>query len=245
MRIDRRRGFTPLEKATDEVGGGKTIDADSGLMPSSAETVRERNSLTGFTLVEILVASLIAMYIFLCAWAMYMIAWTWWYEISPHTECQRIARLAISTISAGMKDPTAGSDMVNFVTYGRRRGAGWAARNSDTDVTPTITDSGPTTGHRINFKLESDPVGSNIRSYYLGQDADGVKAVYYQYGNNAPQIMTATSGISDLTFERVLAEEGKDYSAVSLYKITATASQTVRGVVRSAAYTDYIFLRNI
>ncbi|MBU4304170.1 MAG: hypothetical protein KJ893_00865 [Candidatus Omnitrophica bacterium] len=37
--------FTPLEKATDEVGGGKNIDADA----PSAESVRERSSLTGFT----------------------------------------------------------------------------------------------------------------------------------------------------------------------------------------------------
>ncbi|MCG2703521.1 MAG: 4-alpha-glucanotransferase [Candidatus Omnitrophica bacterium] len=41
--------FTPLEKAPDEVGGGRNIDADGGLMPPLAETVRERSSLTGFT----------------------------------------------------------------------------------------------------------------------------------------------------------------------------------------------------
>jgi general secretion pathway protein D len=39
--------FTPLEKATDKVGG-KDIDADGGLMPPSAHPLRE-NSLTGFT----------------------------------------------------------------------------------------------------------------------------------------------------------------------------------------------------
>ncbi|MBL7130564.1 MAG: hypothetical protein ISS45_04045, partial [Candidatus Omnitrophica bacterium] len=44
-----KKAFTPLEKATDKVGGGKDRAADGGLMPPSAETVRERSSLTGFT----------------------------------------------------------------------------------------------------------------------------------------------------------------------------------------------------
>lgn len=170
-------------------------------------------------------------------------AWTWWHEISPHIECQRIARIAISAISEGMTDPTAGTDRVDFITYGRRMGFVWAARGSDIDIFPTITDSGSTTGHRINFKLESDPAGSNIRSFFLGQYQTGY-GVYYQFRNNAPQIIKATSNIGDLIFEKVFWEDGKDYSAVELYKVTAKASKTVKGVVRSAEYTDYIFLRN-
>ncbi len=47
--VKQKSKFTPLEKATDKVGGGKNIGADGGLMPPSAETVRERSSLTGFT----------------------------------------------------------------------------------------------------------------------------------------------------------------------------------------------------
>jgi len=43
--------FTPLEKATDEVGGRIPYKADGGLMPLSAQTVRGRSSLTGFTLI--------------------------------------------------------------------------------------------------------------------------------------------------------------------------------------------------
>ncbi|MBU4306076.1 MAG: hypothetical protein KJ893_10740, partial [Candidatus Omnitrophica bacterium] len=49
------RKFTPLEKATDEVGGGKNIDVDGGLMPPSAETVRARSSLTGFIVISFFV----------------------------------------------------------------------------------------------------------------------------------------------------------------------------------------------
>lgn len=41
--------FTPLEKATDEVGGGIPYKADGGLMSSLVQTVRESSSLTGFT----------------------------------------------------------------------------------------------------------------------------------------------------------------------------------------------------
>ncbi|GFP22270.1 two-component system, NtrC family, sensor kinase, partial [Candidatus Hakubella thermalkaliphila] len=41
--------FTPLEKATDGIGGKIPYKADGGLKPPSAHTVRERSSLTGFT----------------------------------------------------------------------------------------------------------------------------------------------------------------------------------------------------
>ncbi|MFH1577891.1 MAG: acyloxyacyl hydrolase [Candidatus Omnitrophota bacterium] len=49
--------FTPLEKATDKVGGGKDIDTDGGLMPPSAPL--ERNFLTGFTIIVIALISFI------------------------------------------------------------------------------------------------------------------------------------------------------------------------------------------
>jgi hypothetical protein len=41
--------FTPLEKATDFNRWSTDSQADGGLMPPSAQTVRERSSLTGFT----------------------------------------------------------------------------------------------------------------------------------------------------------------------------------------------------
>jgi hypothetical protein len=43
------RPFTPLEKATNEIGGNYLIKPDGGIMPPSAHTVRRRSSLTGFT----------------------------------------------------------------------------------------------------------------------------------------------------------------------------------------------------
>jgi hypothetical protein len=197
----------------------------------------------GFTLVELMVSSSIAMFVFLCTWAIYTMGWVWWYEIAPQAECQRIARVAISVISEGITDSTIGTDTIAFVTYGRRRGVGGATRSSGTEVSPAFADAGtnPNTWHRMNFKLEGDPPGPNTRSFYLGQDANGVKAVYYQVNNASQQILAtrgrdSVNGLEDLTFEQV---------APNLIKITATASQTSRGVKRSATYTETIYLRNI
>ena len=39
----------PLQRAAGEAGGGRNIDADGGLMLSSAEIVRKQSSLTGVT----------------------------------------------------------------------------------------------------------------------------------------------------------------------------------------------------
>ncbi|MCG2712992.1 MAG: prepilin-type N-terminal cleavage/methylation domain-containing protein [Candidatus Omnitrophica bacterium] len=61
----QNRGFTPLEKATDEAGGGIPYKANNGLKPTSAyaarpvrklfsNRVKEFCSLTGFTLIELL-----------------------------------------------------------------------------------------------------------------------------------------------------------------------------------------------
>ncbi len=50
-----RTGFTPLENATDGVGGEYQVDCCSSKLPSSI-TIRGRGSLTGFTLIEIMVS---------------------------------------------------------------------------------------------------------------------------------------------------------------------------------------------
>ncbi len=42
--------FTPLEKAAEFIRRSLPYKADGGLMPPSAYTVRERSSLTGFTI---------------------------------------------------------------------------------------------------------------------------------------------------------------------------------------------------
>lgn len=54
----KKKGFTPLEKAIDEVRG-ENKEAKCRLIPLLAHTVRDRKSLMGFTLVEIMVAMII------------------------------------------------------------------------------------------------------------------------------------------------------------------------------------------
>lgn len=207
-----------------------------------------RGKKRGFTLAELMIAIFISMYVFLCALAMYMMGWSWWYEILPQTECQRIARITISIIAKGMMDSTVGADTINFVTYGRRNGLEHACRTrADVDasfITPTITDG----GHRINFKLESAMTQYNDSSFYLDQDGSGVKAVYYKHSDYPPREIKATRGITDLTFEPY--PDPAAYNDLNFIKVTTTVQRVVRGSRKvpyqiSIVYTDYIYLRNI
>lgn len=199
---------------------------------------------SGFTLVEVIISVFIAMYVILGAWSIYAMGYKWWYEISPQTECQRIARLTLQVISEGFSDPTAGTDTINSVTYKRRAGVEWTSRTSAdalnaSFVTPVISGD----QHRIYFKLEPDPTATNPRSFYLGTYSGSIKALYYQYSSNAPQRIQGTEGLTDLTFEAV-----SGYS--NLFKVTATAQKTVMGSRSTpyqvtVVYTDFIYLRNV
>lgn len=197
-----------------------------------------------------MVTALIAMFIFLCVWAMYTMGVAWWNEIWPQTECQRIARIAVATAKEGTFDATAGTDTINFVTYRKRNGLEEAMRTRADSltagfVTPTIT----LNGRRINYKLEPDATATNNRAFYLGQDGSGVKALYYQNGNNVQEIrstrVNATSAGNDLDifFEPVAG-------TTNIIKMTVTVQRRVIGS-RSApynisvVYSDYIYLRNV
>jgi len=170
--------------------------------------------------------------------------WSWWNEVAPTTECQRIARVALTSVMTGITDQSAGTDVMNFITYKRRLGLDWSNRTyADTQnltfTTPVISEA----GRRIDFKLEPDPTASNIRRYYLSQDANGVKGIYYQYGNAAAQLVRGTAGITDIMFEAV-----SGYA--NLIKVTVSAQKDVRTMrtemyQAAAAYSDYVFLRNI
>ena len=198
----------------------------------------------GFTIVELMVSSLVIVYIFLCALAMYMMGLAWWNEILPQTECQRIARSAISTIKEGMIDSTVGTDIINSVTYKKRNGLeeAYKSRDDSLDVsftTPLIS----LEGRKISFKLEPDPTSTNSRAFYLGQDASGTQAVYYQVGSTTPKLIRATRGITDLVFEAV-----SGYT--NTIKVTATVQKTVMGSRStpyqiSVVYSDYVYLRNM
>ncbi len=198
----------------------------------------------GFTIVELMVSSLVIVYIFLCAFAMYMMGLAWWNEILPQTECQRIARSAISTIKEGMVDSTVGTDIINSITYKKRNGLeeAYKSRDDSLDVsftTPLIS----LEGRKISFKLEPDPTSTNYRAFYLGQDASGTQAVYYQIGSTTPKLIRATRGITDLVFEAV-----SGYT--NMIKVTATVQKTVMGSRStpyqiSVVYSDYVYLRNM
>jgi prepilin-type N-terminal cleavage/methylation domain-containing protein len=58
------RGFTPLEKAADFNRRSSQIEADGGIKPPSAQTVRELSSLTGFTLIELMISLFIMLIVF-------------------------------------------------------------------------------------------------------------------------------------------------------------------------------------
>jgi len=173
-----------------------------------------------------------------------MMGLAWWNEILPQTECQRIARSAISVIKEGMVDSTVGTDIINSITYKKRNGLeeAYKSRDDSLDVsfnTPVIT----LEGRKISFKLEPDPTSTNSRSFYLGQDAFGMQAVYYQVGSSTPKVIRATRGLTDLVFETV-----SGYSNV--IKVTATVQKTVMGSRStpyqiSVVYSDYVFLRNL
>ena len=59
LRFNYLGGFTPLEKTTDQVGGRNTISADGGIKLPSVRAVRDHRSLTGFTLIEIMLVVII------------------------------------------------------------------------------------------------------------------------------------------------------------------------------------------
>ncbi len=173
-----------------------------------------------------------------------MMGWSWWNEIAPTTECQRIARVALIAVTEGIADQSAGTDTMNFITYKRRLGMGWANRTyADTQNLSFSTPIISAAGRQIDFKLETDPTASNVRRYYLGQDANGVNGVYYKYGGSAAQLIKGTSGISDILFEPV-----SGYA--NLVKITVTAAKQIK-TMRSGAYQvtttyiEHVFLRNI
>jgi general secretion pathway protein G len=54
-----KKGFTPLEAAADFSRRLSSDKADNGLRHQSAQTVRERSSLTGFTLIELMLVVII------------------------------------------------------------------------------------------------------------------------------------------------------------------------------------------
>jgi hypothetical protein len=184
-----------------------------------------------FTLIEALTASFIALLIVIAAWGVYVMSWSWWHDINPDVEAQRIARVALNRIITGTADSTTGSYTIGGTTYKRRNGIAQATS------APTITSP-----QSISFRLEPDTY--NIRSYYLGVDpASGLNVVYYRDGSNTVHKIDATVGITDLLFEQY-------QGANNMIRITATVSRDIVGTGTSprhisVSYSDLAYLRNV
>lgn len=196
----------------------------------------------GFVLPEVLVASVIFILIFGGSWSIYYMTWRWWKETLPVIEAQRVARLTLSSVMDGMKDPDAGADG----SFSRRNGVAWA-------VYDPIVSGSLGTSDKISFGLEKEkevygdyPVAHNIRSFYMG--VDGVtsrKIVYYKGSDGVSHPIKSTLGITGLKFEKFT-----DANNRILLMVTASSEKTIAGA-RSASYTvkreytESAYLRNV
>jgi len=195
----------------------------------------------GFSIVELLTAALVAVYVIFGSWSVYVIGWTWWHEISPTIEAQRAARHAILSVVEGNVDSTTGTDVIGASTYKRRRGiqnALFDAANP-TPTTPLISAD----GRRIDFRLEQD--GSNARSFYF---SEAEKVVYYVDSDSVSHRLESTQGLTDLRFGFYMDALGVVH--YDMVQVTATVSKDVLGTRQPVPYhieilcQDHVYLKN-
>lgn len=190
----------------------------------------------GFTLVEMMIATVVAIYVVAAVWGVYIMAAQWWSETLPRIETQRIARLAVSMIIDGIPGEDLGElETTGGPSYPRRYGLAWSI--SETDIDPD------TESDEIGFMLLSGDAVDK-RGFKIATDGT-TEAVYYKAASGAWKRIEATSGITDLVFEKVVAN-GR---STVMVRVTATAEKEIRGTrldghtVR-CTYTDYVYLRN-
>ncbi|MDD5495482.1 MAG: hypothetical protein PHP46_00100 [Candidatus Omnitrophica bacterium] len=207
-----------------------------------------------FTLTETIVAMALIVYVFSGAWLTYATIWTWWHEIAPKIEAQRLVKVALSKIMTGETDTSAGTDSIEGTTYNRRDGIGWASTLLDEDL--AVDDDGDGSidrliweNNRIDFRLASDSAG-DIRSFYVAQeDISGKNCIYYYYMITRNGIVTEETrpivkmpnsrDIINIDFE-FITQYSMLVATVTLQKKldTATGEYTI-------ALNDYMHLRNI
>ena len=211
------------------------------------------------TLVEMLVAVFVGTIIFLAVWAVYVVGWTWWNEVAPRIEAQRVARLAVGRVIDGVRDSTSGYDVIGPKAYRRRNGIAAAYYFAPNMPNPQYDDAGHPYSNEIQFGLfedyvsASDPyqpaTANNVRSFYIGTDADGIKAVYYKDGNGVSHRIEATSGIEDLRFYQYYDTDIGAYDP-KVIVVEAVAKKSVKiGAAQpyeiNVNYCDYVYLRNV
>jgi len=201
----------------------------------------------GFTLAEILIASIIGTMVIASGWSVYVMVWQWWSEMSPRIEIERSARLALLNVIEGVTSvknlagDVAGSYTIGSTTYKRRNGIAWASKDKGDNKYPEILDQ---TGHpasRIKYHLDPDPNNTKREFYYGTYNGQGI--VYYKHTNGASYRLDSTLGITDLKFENF-------DDADNVIKVTVTAQKQVYGTRKqqpftvTVVYSDTVYLRN-
>lgn len=192
-----------------------------------------------FTIVELVINTLIVLYVIAAGWSVYIMVWRWWYETAPQVEVQRVARVAMMSIVEGRREDALGSDQIGSTIYRRRNGISETTLTNanPTPASPVVTSTGQDQD-RIDFRLEPDL--SNTRSYAVGTVSTGVQALYYN-GNIIGSTMI--KGRIYITCDPVSGFN-------NLYKVTVRVEKDVHGT-RLSSYTavgefsDHIFMRNI
>lgn len=210
------------------------------------------NGRKGFTLAEVLMATVISTMVIASAWSVYMMVWQWWAEMGPHIEIERTARLALLNVIdgvtsvKGLTGDVAGTYYVGSTPCKRRNGIAWANKDPGDDSYPQILDQTGKPASKINYHLEPDPNNTKREFYYGTYNGQGV--IYYKHTDGTSYMLDGTRGITDLRFEKFVDAEGNTHD--NIIKVTVMAEKAVYGTRAQApytvdvVYTDTVYLRN-
>lgn len=209
------------------------------------------NGRKGFTLAEVLMATVISTIVIASAWSVYMMVWQWWAEMGPRIEIERTARLALLNVIdgvtsvKGLSGDVAGSYYVGATPYKRRNGIAWANKDPGDNSYPQIQDQTGKPASRISYHLEPDPNNTKREFYYGTYSGQGV--IYYKHTDGASYVLDGTRGITDLSFEKFVDAEGNTHD--NIIKVIVTAEREIYGTraqpyTVEVVYTDTVYLRN-
>lgn len=211
-----------------------------------------RRDTRGFSLAEVLIAAIIGTMVIASAWAVYMMVWQWWHEMSPRLDVERAARLALLNVVegvtsiSGITGDVAGSYTVGSTTYKRRNGLAWASKDPADSSYPAIYDQTGKPASRIVYHLVPDASGVKREFYYGTYNGQGV--VYYKHTNGTVYRLDSTLGITNIEFGKFVDAEGTVHDNIITVKVTAAkavyGTRTNQPFTVSVAYTDTVYLRN-